>query len=97
MKMTVQPPTGSMNVQGTDTSRILKRQSQEGVFAGTLAATPSQTAAQASAPDALTDAENKYFQDLFPSSAAEIRAYGSYQRDGKQMQPAVGGMIDRKG
>lgn len=47
--------------------------------------------------EVLTGDEKKYFEQLFPNSASEIRSYRAYTNDGKPAASASGTLIDRKG
>jgi len=45
----------------------------------------------------LTNAEQAYFEELFPSSAPELRAHAMYRQDGSTSATALGTVVDRKG
>jgi hypothetical protein len=45
----------------------------------------------------ISDDEKQFFENLFPASAGEIRAYSPYSRGGVKQSAVVGSLVDRKG
>ena len=65
-----------------------------------LAKASDAKGAQASAKspsEALTQAEQAYFEELFPSSATELKAHSMYRQDGSASAASLGTVVDRKG
>jgi hypothetical protein len=50
-----------------------------------------------SATPAVSEDEKKFFQQLFPTAAEEIRTYTPYQRNGQQQPAPIGSLFDVKG
>jgi hypothetical protein len=50
-----------------------------------------------SADPAVSEDEKKFFQELFPTAAEEIRVYTPYQKNGKQQPSPLGSLFDVKG
>ncbi|MCX6135336.1 MAG: hypothetical protein NTU47_16140 [Ignavibacteriales bacterium] len=49
------------------------------------------------ADSVISDTEKQYFEDLFPTSADEIRSYSPYGRNGMKLSADVGSLVDMKG
>ena len=45
----------------------------------------------------ISDDEKQFFENLFPASTGEIRAYSPYSRGGVKQSAVVGALVDRKG
>jgi len=96
---------GLSNVAAHSKSNVLKRRStgpeQPNSTAGDLKTLDSTETQQTGSPvpvdPTLSDQEKDFFQQLFPSSAADIRAYAPYQRNGRQQPSQIGTLIDGKG
>jgi hypothetical protein len=48
-------------------------------------------------PAALTNSEKNYFEQLFPNSREEVRAYNPYQKENGKVEIRLGTLLDRKG
>ena len=66
-------------------------QQNDGVLETRQAASAEATAVP------ISDAEKKFFQQLFPNAAEEIRTYTPYQKNGLQQPMQVGTHIDVRG
>ena len=45
----------------------------------------------------ISDAEKKYFANLFPADADAIQSYSPYQRNGMKRPASIGTLVDVKG
>lgn len=96
---------GASRVTGQPQSPVLKR-GMPGVDRPAKSADDIGAAAQSdstapesaiSAGDVISDDEKKFFQELFPTAAEEIRTYTPYQSSGHQQPARLGTLIDAKG
>ncbi|HTY39063.1 MAG TPA: hypothetical protein VMH23_18235 [Bacteroidota bacterium] len=74
--------------ESDDSSTIKKAEAEQKVAAPPVEGT-SETV--------ISDEEKKYFENLFPGSANEIRAYSPYGRNGLKQPATLGSLIDLKG
>lgn len=69
---------------------------------GTQAARPAKSLAtvretSAEAQPGLSDAEQRFFEALYPGAVSELRTSASYARSGVQPDHRTGTLLDRKG
>ena len=64
---------------------------------GEIVSLPQQEISEKDSGEILTNAEQEYFEKLFPSAVAELRSHLLYQKDGSLTGKKVGSVIDRRG
>ena len=73
------------------------RRQADPTVAGTAAGTRTVNRSRADEGAALTEDEQRFFEDLYPGAVSELRASATYTRGGLQPGHGTGSHFDRRG